>query len=129
MGTRIGVVIIGRNEGERLRVCLRAVPFGAATVVYVDSGSTDGSLRYAQRCGAHGVALDEPQRFTAGRARNAGLRALLALDPDVELVQFLDGDCELQANWLADGIAFLRQNAEHAVACGRVRERDPAHSV
>lgn len=129
MPKRIGIVVIGRNEGERLRTSLRALPFASCPVVYVDSGSTDGSLALATAFGARGVALDMARPFTAGRARNEGVRALLAMDPDVEFVQFLDGDCELDAHWLATGAAFLRQHADHAVVCGRVRERHPQQSV
>ncbi|GAB3775705.1 hypothetical protein GCM10028796_52000 [Ramlibacter monticola] len=129
MTPRIGIVVIGRNEGERLHACLGAVPFRACDVVYVDSGSTDGSLEMAERCGAVGLALDAAGQFTAGRARNAGVRALLAIAPAVEFVQFLDGDCELDRDWLGNGLAFLWQNPRHAVVCGRVRERDPERSV
>ena len=129
MNPRIGVIVIGRNEGERLRVCLEAIPFGACEVVYVDSGSTDGSLELANRFGAHCVALDMSRPFTAARARNEGVRALVERLPAVEFVQFLDGDCELRAPWLAEGVAFLLQNPDVAVTCGRLRERDPQRSV
>ena len=129
MTPRVGVVVIGRNEGERLRACLAAIPFPACDVVYVDSGSTDGSVELAQRSGAFVVALDASRPFTAARARNAGVQALLARAPNAEFVQFLDGDCELHRDWLARGLAFLWQNPRHAVVCGRVRERHPDRSV
>jgi GT2 family glycosyltransferase len=129
MDRRVGIVVIGRNEGDRLRACLESASRHACEVVYVDSGSTDGSLQLAAGAGARGVALDMSRPFTAGRARNAGLAALLAAVPDVELVQFLDGDCVLDPRWLEEGAAFLRANPGHAVACGRVRERDPQRSV
>ena len=32
--SRVGVVIIGRNEGERLKRCLRSVSGAGASVVY-----------------------------------------------------------------------------------------------
>jgi glycosyltransferase involved in cell wall biosynthesis len=41
----VAIVVIGRNEGERLKRCLRAALAATATVVYVDSGSVDGSAR------------------------------------------------------------------------------------
>ena len=44
MNSRIGIVAIGRNEGERLRRCLSSVLGRAGKIVYVDSGSTDGSV-------------------------------------------------------------------------------------
>jgi GT2 family glycosyltransferase len=129
MTPRIGVVVIGRNEGERLRACLQAIPFDACAVVYVDSGSTDGSLELARSFGAQGVALDMSRPFTAARARNAGVAALLEAVPQAEFVQFLDGDCELARPWLAAGLAFLLQHPQVAVVSGRVRERDPGRSV
>ena len=39
----VGIVAIGRNEGDRLRRCLQTLDLGVP-VVYVDSASTDGSL-------------------------------------------------------------------------------------
>jgi glycosyltransferase involved in cell wall biosynthesis len=68
---RVGVVAIGRNEGERLRRCFDSVA-GTASVVYVDSGSSDGSVELAQRRGYEVVNLDMSRPFTAARARNAG---------------------------------------------------------
>jgi GT2 family glycosyltransferase len=125
----IGIVVIGRNEGTRLRACLAAIPFGACEVVYVDSGSTDGSQGFAARCGAAVVALDATLPFTAARARNAGMAALLARAPATRVVQFLDGDCELNSGWLLAAGAFLESHPAHAVVCGRVREREPQRSV
>ena len=63
---------IGRNEGDRLKQCLQSV-LTAAQVVYVDSGSTDGSVQYAKEFGISVVELDLTRPFTAARARNAGL--------------------------------------------------------
>ena len=58
----LGVVIIGRNEGERLRRCLASLRQQGALLVYlvyVDSGSTDGSVALAKGMGAHVVELDK----------------------------------------------------------------------
>jgi hypothetical protein len=96
---RIGVVIIGRNEGERLRRCLFSLAKGARLLVYVDSGSSDGSVTLARSFGAHVVVLDPALPFTAARARNAGLDELCEIAPEVELVQFVDGDCEVADGW------------------------------
>ena len=90
----IGTVVIGRNEGERLRACLASVLPGIDAVVYVDSGSTDGSVDLARDMGAVVLPLDMAMPFTAARARNVGFRRLLSLHPHVCFVQFVDGDCE-----------------------------------
>jgi glycosyltransferase involved in cell wall biosynthesis len=42
--SKVGVVVIGRNEGERLQRCLESAKGQSAALVYVDSGSTDGSV-------------------------------------------------------------------------------------
>ena len=123
-----GVVVIGRNEGERLRRCLQSID-RAVAIVYVDSGSSDGSPALAQSLGAHVVALDMTRPFTAARARNAGLRRLRELAPTTQLVQFVDGDCELVPGWLDAAQAFMQQHADVAAVAGRLRERYPNRSI
>jgi GT2 family glycosyltransferase len=129
MDTCLGIVVIGRNEGDRLRACFASLPMHACRVVYVDSGSTDGSLEAARGAGAHVVELDMSIPFTAGRARNAGLVALRLLSPAIEFVQFVDGDCELRKDWLRKALGFMRRHPRYGVVCGRVRERHPDSSV
>ncbi|MFN3953860.1 MAG: glycosyltransferase family 2 protein [Pararhodobacter sp.] len=126
-GSRIDAVVIGRNEGARLLACLKALSGQVRRVVYVDSGSTDGSADAARAAGAEVVTLDPTQPFTAARARNAGLQRL-ADDPP-ELVQFIDGDCELREGWIDTAIAFLDATPRAAVVCGRRRERFPEASA
>lgn len=126
---RVGLVAIGRNEGERLHQCLRSVVGQVAHVVYVDSGSTDGSVEFARSLGVDVVELDLSIPFTAARARNAGFDRLLALDQQLAYVQFVDGDCEVVAGWLATAQQALDAQPELAVVCGRRRERFPDASI
>lgn len=123
----IGAVVIGRNEGARLVRCLSSIRGQAGSIVYVDSGSTDDSLKNARNSGAQVVELDLATPFTAARARNAGFAALQAAD--VEYVQFVDGDCEIQPDWIAAAHRFLEETPKAAVACGRRRERFPEASI
>lgn len=123
----LGVVIIGRNEGERLVRCIRSVT--GVVVVYVDSGSSDQSVERARALGADVVALDPSVPFTAARARNAGFLRLLELSSEVGLVQFVDGDCEIAAGWLDTARRELGSQPSTAVVCGRRRERYPERSV
>lgn len=124
---RIGVVAIGRNEGERLKACLESLR--GQMVVYVDSGSTDDSVALARQLGATVVNLDLSIPFTAARARNAGLAKLLELQPGLCYVQFVDGDCIVNADWLDQAADVLDQQRDVAVVCGRRRERYPEHSI
>jgi glycosyltransferase involved in cell wall biosynthesis len=126
---KLGVVVIGRNEGERLRRCLASVLPVVPATVYVDSGSNDGSNQMAVEMGAEVVDLDISRPFTAARARNEGLRRILLQHPDVDFVQFVDGDCEVVPGWLEAASKFLEEHPSHAVVCGRRRERYPERSV
>jgi GT2 family glycosyltransferase len=126
---KTGVVAIGRNEGERLRRCLESVTGRADAVVYVDSASTDGSADLARARGVGTVELDLSIPFTAARARNEGFRRLLEICPDVEFVQFVDGDCEVVPGWLEQARRELEARPDVAVVCGRRRERFPGASV
>ena len=126
---RMGVVVIGRNEGERLIACLMSIKSETNDIVYVDSGSTDGSTAAAERVGASVVNLDLTRPFTAARARNEGFAALKVLKPNIRFVQFIDGDCILAEGWLDTAITFIDQHGDVAVVCGRLRERHPTASV
>lgn len=127
--SEIGIVAIGRNEGQRLIDCLASVKSVTNNIVYVDSGSTDGSIAAAEEIGALVVKLDLNQPFTAARARNVGLAALKAFRPNVSFVQFVDGDCILVQDWLSKSLAFMERQRDVAVVCGRLRERYPTASV
>jgi GT2 family glycosyltransferase len=119
-------VVIGRNEGARLVACLEALKGQVGEIIYVDSGSTDGSVKAAQALGATVIPLDMDQGFTAARARNIGLAAV---KPTTDLVQFLDGDCVMRKGWIDQATAFLTANPDVAVVCGRRREQYPQASV
>lgn len=126
---RMGVVIIGRNEGPRLLACFESLEGTGCDIVYVDSGSTDGSVQTAASRGAFVVNLDLNAPFTAARARNAGYAALKVRNLDLQLVQFVDGDCVFARNWFAEARAFLASRPDVAVVCGRRREQYPTASV
>lgn len=125
----VGVVVIGRNEGQRLVECLTSVKVVTLNVVYVDSGSTDDSVAAAKAIGASVVILDLARPFTAARARNAGFSALKSQMPGVRFVQFVDGDCTIAPGWMETAVSFLEEQDRIAVVCGRRRERYPAASV
>ena len=124
---QVDAVVIGRNEGARLLACLATLQGRVRRLVYVDSGSTDGSLGAAGARGALAVALDMTQPFTAARARNAGWQAL-AGDPP-EFVLFLDGDTQLQPGFLDAARAAFADHPAAVVVCGRRREVVPETSV
>lgn len=128
----IGVVAIGRNEGDRLVRCLDSLRQHLSTqvpIVYVDSGSTDNSIAEAKARDVAVVELDMSIPFTGARARNEGFDYLMERFPKVDYVQFIDGDCELIAGWVETAIAKLSQNSQLAVVFGQLKERFPEASA
>lgn len=122
----VAAVVIGRNEGARLIACLEALQGDVARVIYVDSGSSDGSVAAAEKLGAEVIALDMSKPFTAARARNTGMKAV----PEaIEYIQFLDGDCAIREGWITAATAHLEAHPQVAVVCGRRRERHPEASI
>ena len=123
----ISAVVIGRNEGERLRRCLDSVRAMASLpdgheIIYVDSGSSDSSLQIAAECGAQTIELNAA-RPGAASARNAGWRVARA-----EWVLFLDGDTILDPSFPE---LALESMAEPSVAAvwGHRRELYPKASI
>ncbi|MFO1425215.1 MAG: glycosyltransferase [Candidatus Competibacteraceae bacterium] len=119
----LSVVVIGRNEGERLVRCLESVrtmadPGGPVELIYVDSASTDGSPERAAALGARVITV-RPERPSAALGRNAGWRAARA-----PLVLFLDGDTILHPRFVVDSLPEFQDHGI-AVVWGHRRELHP----
>lgn len=117
----VDAVLIGRNEGERLRAALESVRGNVRSVVYVDSGSTDDSVALARSMGARVVALDSSAPFSAARGRNAGFEALDAPD----LLLFIDGDCALEPGFVEVAADALEDRPTLGLVTGWRREIAP----
>ncbi len=123
----VSVVVIGRNEGPRLRRCLDSIramrlPAGSFEIVYVDSDSTDGSPAEAEAGGAR-VCVVRPERPAAAIGRNAGWRTAAA-----PFVLFLDGDTVLDPDFVATSLPLF-DDATVAVVSGHRRELYPERSL
>ena len=106
-----------------------SLSWGVSKVIYVDSGSSDDSVAMAQSLGVAVVELDMTRPFTAARARNEGFRCLRKEAPELNYVQFVDGDCEVVPGWLEKATLFLNEHSDVAAVCGRRRERFPDRSM
>lgn len=128
----IAVITIGRNEGDRLLNSLGSIKKvlpETSPLIYVDSGSIDNSKENAEKLGAIVLDLDLSIPFTAARARNTGLEYIIKHYPQINYIQFLDGDCELHPQWLDKAKERLEKNPSLAVVCGRRREKYPEKSL
>ncbi len=126
---KVGAVVIGRNEGERLRRCLATVQEQVDDVVYVDSGSSDGSVAYARSLGIVVVELDRSTPFSAARARNEGAEALKSGATRPDYLQFVDGDCQLTPGWIEIAKSHLEARPELGIVAGWRAEVNPEGSV
>lgn len=124
---KVAVVLIGRNEGARLLASLASLGGQGLRVIYVDSGSTDGSVAAAQAAGAEVVELDRTTPFTAARARDAGFAALVADPPDA--VQFIDGDCIVVPGWIERAMDHMQADDSIGLVTGWRSEIHPEASV
>jgi GT2 family glycosyltransferase len=122
--SKLGIVIEGFNEGDKFKRCLESLENQNCLVVYVDSGSTDGSLELARAHKLSIVNLDVSiTPFNCARARNAGFDRLFELDPSIEYVQFIDADCEMDIAWLQYAEQCFETDDTLGVICGRLREK------
>lgn len=106
----LSLVVIAKNEAERIERCLASVPFATEKVV-LDSGSTDGTPEVAEAAGARVIRTDWPGHVAQ---KNRGLEAatqpwVLSLDADEWLSE--DAQREIPARLAgseADGMSFPR---------------------
>jgi glycosyltransferase involved in cell wall biosynthesis len=117
------IVVIGRNEGERLTCCLQSVVKAGAELIYVDSASTDGSPEVAAHFGAESIVIYGGIQ-TAARARNAGWEKASAPH-----VLFLDGDTVLDPHFIETALKVLESDHRIAAVWGHRRELYPERSI
>ena len=82
----LSLVVITRNEADRIEDCLASVPWAAERIV-VDSGSTDDTVERARRAGARTLVTDWPGHV-AQKNRALALATqpwVLSLDADERL--------------------------------------------
>jgi GT2 family glycosyltransferase len=125
----MAAVVIGRNEAKRLEASLASVRAAGLDLVYVDSGSTDGSPALARKLGVNTVELDPSRAFSAARARNEGVEQVLRLWPETRYILFLDGDCVIDAGFPAAAAQAFAQNDRCMIVTGHLAEASPDASL
>lgn len=123
----ISVVVIGRNEGERLERCLKSIrdadyPRDKIELIYVDTDSTDDSCALAEGFGAKVISIN-PEHRSAAAGRNAGLSAACC-----DLIHFFDGDTIVHRAWLAKAVEAMG-DPEVAGVYGKREEMAPQATI
>lgn len=108
----LSLVVIAKNEEDRIARCLSSVPWATERLVVLDAATTDGTARVARRLGAHVVPTQ--WRGHVGQ-KNFALDCatqpwVLSLDADEWLTPTARHALRdaLQAPQPADGFAFAR---------------------
>ncbi len=127
MKTILSIVVIGRNEGNRLAICLDSIASMdrdglSVDLIYVDSNSTDNSAEVAEAHSAMVIPL-KLDRPTAAAARNAGW-----IVAQGEIVLFLDGDTVLHPRFVKDSLSAFNDTSV-AVVWGHRRETMATKSI
>lgn len=125
MSVRVAAVIANWNGGEENLDCLRSlVAHGIAEVdvVFVDNGSTDGSLERVVAAFPRAAVIRNATNLGFGEASNQGAR--LALERGADAVFFVNNDVVLPAATLARLVAELERDAHLGIVGPRVLYRD-----
>jgi glycosyltransferase involved in cell wall biosynthesis len=128
MSMKLSVVLIARNQEWNIRRLIGSVvreteSISEREIVLVDSGSTDRTVELAAEYPIRILRLNAGQRFTAAAGRYVGYRHTSG-----DFVLFLDGDMELQSDWLLGALNLLLENPRVAVVTGQVLDLLPSSS-
>jgi glycosyltransferase involved in cell wall biosynthesis len=112
----LSVLILAKNEGDRIRECIASAQF-AREVVVVDSGSTDGTRDIARGSGARVMETPWPGDFSMQRNRAEAFAAcdwVLQLDADEVVTPELAGEIR----------AYFRSGLHATLPCARMPRKE-----
>jgi glycosyltransferase involved in cell wall biosynthesis len=106
------------NDGERLKVCLRALeeqtyPKQLYEVIVVDNGSAEDVQPFVVRFGHATVAYES--RPGSYAARNAGVSVARG-----QVLAFTDSDCIPSRDWIENGVAALLRTPQCGLVAGKI---------
>lgn len=118
----VSIVIIGRNEETHIKRCLKSVMAAIRTlkdteILYVDSASTDGTIKVAKSFPVGIVQLKPDWPLSASAGRYIGY-----LNTTGQYILFIDGDTLLYKDWLPEGLKLMEAHPEIGGLAGMVHE-------
>lgn len=120
---KVSIVVIGLNVENHLENTFNSVlninyPRNSLEIIYSDTGSTDRSVEIAKKY--VDKILYYPSKFpTAALGRNMGL-----VNSKYDVVHFIDGDIQIDKNYLINAIEVLKRPDIHCVY-GKILEKNP----
>src|SRR5262249_51579796 len=117
----ISVIIKTLNEAKgiarTIEFALAALPGGHGEVIVADSGSSDATIEIASRYPVRIVQIESPARPSCGIGPQLGFQYARH-----DLVCLLDGDMDLDPQFLAEAIAYLDRHPKAGGVTGHVEE-------
>lgn len=120
----LSVVIVARNEQERIRGCIESVlelgeTVELSEVILVDSNSSDGTVDIATEYPITVLQIPTDELSTPGAGRQVGFQHTSG-----DLVLFVDGDVHVTDGWLEDAIQLVKRDSKIAGVDGHLGEND-----
>jgi glycosyltransferase involved in cell wall biosynthesis len=117
----VSIAIIGKNEAANIRECILSVlemdyPQELLEIMYIDTGSTDGTQEIAKTLGVRVVEVLS-KTPSAALARNIGLS-----ESRNEIIHFIDGDMTIASSYLRKAVDKLA-SGDMVCVFGRVVEK------
>ena len=125
----ISVIVIGLNEEKVIGECLSSISGLKLSdcileVIYVDSGSTDKSIKIAESFSNVRVVSLNDANPSAAKARNLGVSVT-----NSEFIQFVDGDSILDEQWLKIALPILSSDNSIGAVFGSIEEVDKKSNI
>ncbi len=118
----LSIVIIARNEEKNIARAIESVlnavePYSATEIILVDSASTDKTVEIAGWYPINIVRLPQSWFLSASAGRYIGTHYTRGT-----LILYLDGDMELNREWLEQAILFSLSHDDIAGVTGQVQD-------
>lgn len=117
----VSVIIKTLNEEKRIartiEFALAGLPGGHGEVIVADSGSSDATVEIASRYPVRIVQIESPARPSCGIGPQLGFQYARG-----DFICLLDGDMDLDPEFLADALAYLERHPKAGGVTGHVEE-------
>ena len=115
--SKISVIVPVFNSKEYLRTCLESVTaaineYGAAELILIDNGSTDGSYEILLSDYKNAAQVCQIKGVTISALRNHGARLAQG-----EYLSFIDSDCVIPKHYFHSAMAVFTSREADAAGC------------
>lgn len=116
MGARISVIVLNWNGMKWLQICLSSILGQDAgedfEVLLVDNGSTDGSVRYAEKNFPSAKVVELGRNYGFAEGNNKALNYAQG-----EYLVFVNTDTRAEAGWLKNLVNAADEHPEYQILC------------